>query len=404
MTLLTLGKLDALTGIIDRELHTCTSKCKQNSATSNISPENRNITSKPFGITSNGEQVNTYTLKNSSGMEVEILNYGGHIRSLRVPSSLQSKSIDVVIGLDTIQDYENQKTNAYFGNITGRFCNRICKGKFTLNNKEYNLAINNGPNTLHGGIEHFGRKIWNVTVLKDKIGVDLQYLSKDGEEGYPGNLDVHVEYTLNSDKNTLEIIYTATTDKSTIINLTNHSYFNLNGDFLTNSVVNNSHSFQLNCDYLVPINNVSMPLSSEFMDVTNTAFDFRKLSGDLIERLKNKNKDKQIINGGNGYAHNYVINGYKEETKQENLNECAVVIGNKSGIKLTVNTSEPGVQFYTANWLKGNSFGKGKIYDKRCSFCLEPQHFPDSPNMKRYPSVVLNPKETFKSMTQYCFS
>ena len=395
MALLTLGKLDAMIKIIDRELDISESKVDDGL---NIS-ENDNIICKPFGKTCNGEQVDLYILKNGLGMELEIINYGGHLRCLRVPSQ-SSKIIDVVIGLDNIRDYERK--NPYLGSIVGRYANRICNGKFILNNKEYNLPINNGPNCLHGGINNFAKKVWNVKILKNEIGINLHYLSKDGEEGFPGNLDLNVKYVLNKNENKFEIIYEAITDKTTILNLTNHSYFNLNGDFTKNSILNKSHSFQLNADYFLPINDVSIPISSELMNVVNTPFDFKKISDNLGQRLLNKDKNQQIING-NGIDHNFVINGYNDNNKQK-LNECALVIGNKSGIKLKILTTEPGVQFYTANYLNGDIYGKNKTYDQRCAFCLETQHFPDSPNRKTYPSVVLNPEETFKSITQYCFS
>lgn len=395
--------VDSIIGIIDRE------ERKENDNYDNydglnLSSDNKNISCKLFGKTKKGEIVDIYTLRNDIGMEVEIINYGGHIRCLRVPSKkLNGKLIDVVIGLDNMQDYENK--NKYFGSIVGRFANRICKGKFSLNNKEYNLAINNGPNSLHGGIDNFSKKIWKVTILKNEIGINLNYFSKDGEEGFPADLNINIKYILSKTTNELDIKYEAKNESnslSTIINLTNHSYFNLNGDFTPNSILNNkSHSFQINADYFIPIDKTSIPLSSSLMNVVNTPFDFRKPINNLDEIIFNKIKNQQIING-NGIDHTFVINGYNDDNKS-NLNECAVIIGNNTNIKLIISTSEPGVQFYTANYLNGTMFGKNKLYDKRCAFCLETQHFPDSPNRKTFPSTALKNGQTFTSMTKYAF-
>merc|ERR1712228_392741 len=331
------------------------------------------------------------------GMEVEIINYGGHIRALRINNKL-SQSTDVTIGLDDMFAYEHK--NRYFGCIVGRYANRIKHGQFELNGKKYKLAINNGPNALHGGIDNFSKKVWKTTVLKDKIGICLNYTSPNMEEGYPGECDVSVEYILsNNGSNALEINYKATTDAPTIINLTNHAYWNLNGDFDSHSIANSSHSFQINATYFCPIDSTSIPLSGSLQNVINSPFDFKKISDNLGDRIeKNKDSDEQIKNG-NGFDHNFVIDGYAKDK----LVECAVVIGKDSGIKMTVSTTEPGVQFYTANFLDGSLSGKGKVYDKRCSFCLETQHFPDSPNQKTFPSAVLNKGQVFKSSTRYAF-
>eukprot|EP01084_Bolivina_argentea_P227522 384247_1 len=391
-----LGKIDALLTIVDKELRK--SNIDKNDGL-NIS-QNKNIICKPFGTTEKGEQVDLYILKNKNGMEVEIINYGGHIRALRVPSNkYETKSqelVDVTIGLDNIFDYEHK--NRYFGSIVGRYANRICKGKFTLNGKQYKLPINNGPNSLHGGIDNFSHKVWKTTILNDKIGLSLNYVSAHMEQGFPGELNVTVEYILLND-NTLEINYRATTDSSTVLNLTNHAYFNLNGDFKSNGVADGSHLFQINANYFTPIDNTSIPIHGSLQSVINTLFDFRKLSDDLGDRINKNIESNEQIKNGNGFDHNFVL----KNDFDDKIIECAVVVGKNSGIKMIVYTDQPGVQFYTSNYLFGDLYGKGKIYDKRCAFCFETQHFPDSPNQKTFPSTVLNKGDVFKSTTRFAF-
>eukprot|EP01083_Nonionella_stella_P294133 1000128_1 len=392
-SLATLGKIDALLIIVDRALL----KPKSDPNDGLDLSQNSNVVCRSFGCTKEGQQVDLYLLKNASGMEVEIINYGGHIRALRVPSGKSDSTVDVTIGLDNIFDYETK--DRYFGSIVGRYANRICKGKFTLNGKEYQLPINNGPNSLHGGVDNFSNKVWETEILNDKIGISLSYTSPHMEQGYPGTCAVTVQYILQKDNNALSIHYSATTDAATVINLTNHAYFNLNGEFHKNSIADKSHSFQINADYVTPIDATSIPIGA-LQNVVNTPFDLRTLTDDLGDRIYNNLEDEQIKNG-TGIDHNFVINRKKDD---DEVVECAVVIGNKSGIKMSVYTSEPGVQLYTGNFLAGDKYGKGRTYDQRGAFCLETQHFPDSPNQKAYPSTVLNKGDVFKSTTRYAFS
>lgn len=402
MAVATLCKIDALITIVDRAL---TGVVPFPNKDDGLNPsENENIVCKPFGRTIDGHLVDIYILRNSSGMEVEIINFGGHIRAVRVPSSVKNdeslshETVDVTIGLDNMFDY--QYKNRFFGPIVGRFCNRICKGKFTLNGKEYQLPINNGPNALHGGLSGFDKKVWTTRVMKNRIGVTMQYSAADGEEGYPSACHVTVEYVLGERGNTLEINYKATSDGPTVINLTNHAYWNLNGDFTKNSIADGSHSFQINADYFLPIDDTSIPLGS-LQSVINTPFDLRQPSDDLGSRIHDNLESNEQIKNGTGFDHNFCIN--RAEEKDGELTECAVVIGKKSGIRMKVVTDQPGVQFYTANFLNGSMCGKGKIYDQRSSFCLETQHFPDSPNHKTFPTTILNKGEVFKTTTRYSF-
>jgi aldose 1-epimerase len=305
---------------------------------------------------------------------------------LMVPAK-DGKILDVILGYDSLAAYE--KNNPFFGALVGRYGNRIGKGKFSLDGKEYSLVKNNNGNHLHGGTKGFDKVFWNIEELAVENGVALKlsYLSKDMEEGYPGNLQTEVIYTLTDD-NTVKFDYKATTDKKTIVNLTQHTYFNLNGgksDIL-------SHVIALNADRFVAVDETLIP-TGELKEVANTPFDFRTpfVIGGRINA-----KDQQI-EFGKGYDHCWVING-------EGLKQTAVVYDSTSGIEMQVFTTEPGVQFYTGNFLNGSLTGKNNVvYNQRTGFCLETQHFPDSPNKNNFPSVVLNPGETYTSQTTYNF-
>jgi aldose 1-epimerase len=348
------------------------------------------LDSRSFGVTKDGTPVRLYTLTNSSGMKVKITDYGGIIVSIEVPDR-NEKFADVVLGFDSLEGYLGP--HPYFGAIVGRYANRIAGAAFTLGDQKYSLAANNGKNALHGGLRGFDKVVWTSKQFfeKEARGVELEYLSKDGEEGYPGNLSVDVRYTL-TDGNELRIDYSATTDKPTVLNLTNHSYFNLSGhgegDILGHEVVINADRFTPVAEGLIPTGDIR-PVSGTPLNLT-----VRTAIGDRINA-----PDEQIKLGG-GYDHNYVLNG-----RGGMMRLAAEVMEPKSGRALEVRTTEPGVQFYTGNFLDGTIKGKGgKVYGKRSGFCLETQHFPDSPNRPSFPSTVLKPGERFVSQTSYTFA
>jgi len=336
-----------------------------------------------FGTTSDGRKVKLYTLTNNSGLKVQIISYGATVVSIEVPDR-NGKFDDVVLGYDTLEEYV--KGNAYFGATIGRYANRIAKGRFTLNVVEYKLATNNGENHLHGGNKGFDKVIWKGEPFKQKnrVGVKFTYLSKDGEEGYPGNLTCSVVYTLN-DQNELKIGYEAVTDKPTPINLTNHTYFNLasqgNGDIL-------SHELMINADRFTPVNEELIP-TGEIKSVKDTPMDFTHpmTIGSRINQVK-----------GGGYDHNYVLN-----SGGGSLALAARVYEPTTGRILEIYTTQPGIQFYTGNFLDGVSGKRGKIYYKHYGFTLETQHFPDSPNEPNFPSTILKPGEKYKELTVYKF-
>lgn len=348
------------------------------------------ITKTSFGKTPAGEQVDLYTLRNAKGMEARITNYGGIIVSLTAPNR-KGEMADIVLGFNDLESYLT-KNNPYFGAIIGRYGNRIGKGRFTLNGVEYKLAVNNGENHLHGGIKGFDKVIWTAKEQNTNAGpaLALTYLSKDLEEGYPGNLNVTVTYTLTN-LNELKIDYSATTDKDTVINLTHHSYFNLvgegNGDIL-------NHQVTIKANQFVPTDAGSIP-TGELKAVAGTPFDFLKATpiGDRI------NQDDQQLKFGNGYDHTWVING-----RRGTLRHAATAYESASGRVLEVWTTEPGMQFYTGNFLDGTLSGKaGGVYRRRSGFCFETQHYPDSPNKPSFPTTTLKKGAPFKSTTVYKF-
>ncbi len=326
-------------------------------------PQPGSTTKKSFGKTPDGQPVDLYVLTNKSGAEASITNYGGAVVSLKVPDRT-GKLADVVLGYDTADGYVNDKS--YFGALVGRYGNRIAHAQFVLDGKTYTLAKNNGENTLHGGVKGFNKALWTAKILpaKDGQSLELSYLSKDGEEGFPGNLKVSVIYTL-TDTNALRIVYSATTDKKTVLNLTSHGYFNLagqgSGDIL-------GHLLTIQADKFTPVDAALIP-TGELRDVAGTPFDFRKPTA-IGVRI---DQDDEQLKLGGGYDHNYVL--------------------------------RPGVQFYTGNFLDGKTPGKGGVaYLRRNAFCLETQHYPDSPNQPKFPSVVLNPGEHYHTITTYKFS
>lgn len=346
------------------------------------------ISQRPFGRTKDGTPANLYTLRNAKGAEVRISNYGGLVISLKVPDR-NGQLGDVVLGYDDLADYLKQ--TPYFGALVGRYGNRIAKGKFTLDGQEYTLATNNGPNALHGGLKGFDKVVWDARTLATPDGpaLELHYVSKDGEEGYPGTLQVTAVYTLTED-NALRLEYTATTDKDTVLNLTHHSYFNLagKGDVLGFQVM-------IPADKFTPVDSTLIP-TGELRPVEGTPFDFRQPTV-IGARIK---QDDEQLKFGNGYDHNWVLNKAPGE-----LGLAARVYDPQSGRVLEVLTTDPGLQFYTGNFLDGSIKGKrGWVYQFRNAFCMEPQHFPDSPNHPEFPTVVLKPGAIYKNTIIYRFS
>jgi aldose 1-epimerase len=348
------------------------------------------ITKKAFGKTGDGKPVDLYTLTNRHGMEIRVMSYGGIILSLRVPDR-KGQFDDVVLGYDSLDGY--LKATPYFGAIIGRYGNRIANGKFTLDGKAYTLAQNNGTNSLHGGLKGFDKVVWEAEAFEnqDGAGVVFKYTSRDGEEGFPGNVKAQVTYTL-SDQNELSFAYHATTDKATPVNLTNHTYFNLAGDGKGDIL---GHLVMLNAQRFTPVDKNLIP-TGELRSVKATPLDFTKPTavGARIDA-----KDEQLGFGG-GYDHNFVIN-----RQGPGLELAARVEEPTSGRVLEVFTTEPGVQFYSGNFLDGTITGKGgHVYRRRTGFCLETQHYPDSPNQADFPSTILRPGETYDSKTVCKFS
>lgn len=343
-----------------------------------------------FGKTNDGQVVDLYTFSNANGMEVRAMNYGGIILSIKVPDRA-GKFDDVTLGFDSLEPYLAKST--YFGALIGRYGNRIGKARFNLDGKEYKLAANNGPNALHGGLKGFDQVVWQAESFDkpEGVGVVLGYTSADGEEGYPGTLQVQVTYTL-TDKNELSLDYHATTDKATPINLTNHAYFNLAGPGVRDIL---DHQMMINADSITPADFTLLP-TGEIKKVEGTPFDFRKPTA-IGARI---DANDQQIKYGPGYDHNYVINH-----AGPGLALAARVVEPTTGRVMEVLTTEPGMQFYTGNFLDGTLTGKGgQVYKRRYAFCLETQHFPDSPNRPNFPSTILKPGETYTSKTVYAFS
>jgi aldose 1-epimerase len=366
--------------------------CKSKESTTEQSAQTEvqasmNIKKEPFGKTKEGTEVQLYTLQNAKGMQVKITNYGATITSILTPDK-NGKPGDVVLGFDTMEGYQGEaytKSGPYFGAAIGRYGNRIAKGKFTLDGKQYTLATNNGPNHLHGGKVGFDKVLWTAEEAGANV-LKFTYVSKDGEEGYPGTLTTTVTYSLTED-NELKIDYTATTDKATPVNLTNHSYFNLAAGAAEDAL---QHVVTLNADRYTVVDQALIP-TGELRPVAGTVMDFTKPTpiGTRIAQVE-----------GGGYDHNYVLN-----QADGSLKPAATVYEPVSGRVMEVLTTEPGIQFYSGNFLDGSITGKGNtVYKKHYGFCLETQHFPDSPNQPSFPSTILKPGDTLRSSTIYKFS
>jgi aldose 1-epimerase len=361
-------------------------------ALAGATPQTGSTVKKSFGKTPDGQPVDLYVLTNKSGAEVSITNYGGAVVSIKVLDR-NGKMADVVLGYDTAEGYVNDKS--HFGGIIGRYGNRIAHAQYVLDGKTYTLAKNNGENSLHGGVKGFDKAQWKAKILSvnGAQSLKLSYRSKDGEEGFPGNLKVTVIYTW-TDANALQIEYSATTDQKTVVNLTNHSYFNLagqgSGDIL-------GHVLMIQADKFTPVDAALIP-TGELRDVAGTPFDFRKPTA-IGARI---DQDDEQLKLGSGYDHNFVIRPVGELGPSFS---AARVVEPSTGRVLEVWTTEPGIQFYTGNFLDGKVTGKGgATYPKRSAFCLETQHYPDSPNKPAFPAVVLGPGALYHTITKYKFS
>ena len=347
--------------------------------------------SEPFGTTKDGQAVELYTLKNNSGLVAKVMTRGATLVQLHVPDK-DGKAADVILGFDNVTGYESED-NQYFGCTTGRVCNRIAKGKFTLEGKEYTLAINNEPNHLHGGLDKsLDKLVWKAAPYSNEKGQGVKFTvtSPDGDEGYPGTLDITVSYFVPNDTNSISISYTATTDKATPVNLTNHAYFNLAGEG-SETVLN--HSLRLNADNYTVSDDTMIP-TGEIAPVEGTDLDFR-LRTVIGNRIESIGKTAAI-----GYDHNFVLNP-REEGKTMTL--AAIVVEKESGRRMRVMTTEPGIQFYSGNFLKGQKGKGGKTYAHRSALCLETQHYPDSVNHENFPTTILKPGEKYESKTTYAF-
>ncbi|MFI5133487.1 MAG: aldose epimerase family protein [Chitinophagales bacterium] len=341
------------------------------------------ITERSFGMLEN-KPVTEYTITNASGVQVSIINYGGTVTKIITPDK-DAKMGDIILGFDSLSGYL-QKGDPYFGSLVGRYANRIANGKFTLDGKQYTLAGNDHGNSLHGGNKGYDKVVWNAEKLAGDSSLKLTYLSKDGEEGYPGNVNVQVIYTLASD-NVLKIDYAATTDKATPVNLTSHCYFNLSAGKDSTIL---GHELMLNADKYTPVNDQLIP-TGKIEEVKGTPMDFTgsKKIGKDIEQVKG------------GYDHNWILN-----RKGADLEKAASVYEPNSGRYMEVFTTEPGLQFYSGNFLDGTLTGtkNGQKYVKHGALCLEAQHYPDSPNQPSFPNTILKPGETYKQTTVYKFS
>lgn len=350
------------------------------------------IQSEPFGTMPDGTEVDIYTLTNSLGMEVAVLTYGGIFQSVKVPDR-RGQLDNVTLGFDNLDDYV-ERNDPYFGAIIGRYGNRIAGGSFTLDGVEYQLATNNGPNHLHGGDVGFDKRVWTVTdTFQDdqSVGLDLTYTSPDGEEGYPGTLDTTVTYTLTND-NEIVMHYVAATSAPTIVNLTNHAYWNLGGE---GSGTILDHELELNASHFTPVDSTLIP-TGEIASVEDTPFDFTEATE---IGLRIRENDEQLLNGL-GYDHNWVL-----DRTGDGLEPAAELSDRNSGRTLSIFTTEPGIQFYSGNFLDGSLIGTGgQAYRQSDGLALETQHFPDSPNKPDFPSTVLRPGEVYETTTIYQFS
>ena len=355
------------------------SACNSNQTNDTPKPS---IVEKPFGEFE-GQPITQYTLSNANGMQVSIINYGGTVTNILTPDK-DKKQGDVILGFDSLAGYLQEK-NPYFGCLVGRYGNRIAKGKFTLDGQSYQLPVNNNGNTLHGGLKGFDKVVWQASKPAGDSSLELTYTSKDGEQGFPGNLKVTVVYTLTAD-NSLQIAYSATTDKATPVNLTNHAYFNLSAGKEATIL---DHEVMIDADKYTAVDTVLIP-TGQLPDVKGTPMDF----------TTSKKVGKEINAVAGGYDHNWVLN-----KKGIDLEKVATITDSVSGRVLEVFTTEPGLQFYTGNFLDGSLKGKnGQVYVQHAALCLETQHFPDGPNQPSFPNTILKPGETYHHITRYRFS
>lgn len=348
-----------------------------------------------FGVTPDGDSVELYTLTNDQGMTMEVTNYGGIITSLRVPDR-DGNLEDVVLGFDSLSAYTSEEyraANPYFGALIGRYGNRIDGGEFSLNGETYTLETNDGTNHLHGGHEGFDQVVWSAESVEQdgEVGVILSHTSPQGRGGYPGRLDVEVTYTLTNE-NEVVVDYHATTTEATPVNLTQHSYFNLDGDG-DGPILD--HELMINADRFTPVDSTLIP-TGELRSVEGTPFDFTEPTP-IGARIEDEN---QQLEYGGGYDHNFVLGTEPSDT----LRLAARVYEPDSGRLMAVRTTEPGIQFYSGNFLDGSFTGKGEVYGHREGLALETQHFPDSPNQPDFPSTILRPDEEYTSRTVYQFS
>ena len=379
-------------GMLIMSLFLLTIQCKTDKKNETKPEEMKAITisKSDYGKTPDGISVEQYILKNKKGIKIAIITYGGIITSWTAPDK-NGMYQDIVLGYNSLDEYI--KSTPYFGAIIGRYGNRIAKGKFSIDETEYTLAKNDGPNNLHGGVKGFDKVVWTArtSTTDNKVSLQLTYLSKDMEEGFPGNLETVVTYALTED-NTLEVLYEATTDKKTIVNLTQHSYFNLSGDFNKTIL---DHEITIDADTYIPVDETLIP-TGELAPVAGTPFDFRKPKTMALEI----NADNDQLKKGGGYDHCWVLN---DQDQGMRLN--ATAYHPESGRLLEVFSNEPGIQLYSGNFLDGTLPSKnGGTYAYRSGFCLETQHYPDSPNQNNFPSVVLSPGEKYSSKTSFKFS
>ena len=353
-------------------------------------PARTMTTRAPFGTAPDGQAVEVFTLINGNGMELRAMSYGATILSIKVPDARGAMG-DVVLGYDSLAEYV--KGSPYFGAVVGRYGNRIAKGRFTLDGRTYALAVNNGPNALHGGLRGFDKAVWSAALVQTDggAGVAFTLVSPDGDEGYPGTLTARVTYTLMHVRNEVVIDYEASTDRATPVNLTNHSYFNLAGAGVGDIL---GHLVTLDADRMTPVDTTLIPTGA-LAPVKGTPFDFRMATA-IGARI---DADHEQLKNGGGYDHNFVINRVGP-----GLVHAARVTEPTSGRTLDISTTEPGVQFYTGNFLDGTLTGKGGLaYPLRSAFCLETQHFPDSPNQADFPSAILRPGRPYRSQTIFAF-
>lgn len=346
------------------------------------------LEAKNFDTIIDGKKVQLYWIENK-GIKAAFTNYGGRLIGLWVPDK-NGKQTDVVVGMNSAKGFKTA-TEPYFGATIGRVGNRIAKGKFTLEGKQYQIPINNGNNALHGGVKGFQDVVWDANVKNENTLV-FSYISPDGEQGFPGNLSVKVTYPITND-GAVKMEYEATSDKTTIVNLTNHAFFNLNGEG-SGSILD--HELQIYADQFTPVDEGLIP-TGELKSIKNTPFDFTS-KHTIGERIESNDEQLKF---GKGYDHNYVLNG----TKKKGLNHAATITGDKSGIVLDIYTQEPGLQFYSGNFMQGkNTFKSGAKDDFRTAFALETQHFPDAPNQPKFASIVLKPGEKYHTVSYYQFS